>query len=456
MSYEIEKRPEFQDFEIALEGSDEVLGRFLESVHAADLAEWMEGVDEEASFRAYRLLPQEDRVELLLFAQEKVRETLMRRHSVDEIVELVELLPADEVVDLLALVDDTTSEHVLRAVDFQRAQGLRELARYDDETAGGLMTTDFVAVPSGAHVGDAIKEIRTEEGPAGEEDLGVFVVDEHMRPVGFVSDRDLLTTGIHTPVNEVMQTDLITVAGDTDQEDVANLVSKYDLDAVPVIDSAGVLVGVVTADDALDVLEEELEEDIRRLVGTSPVEQTHLPVLSRVRSRLPLQVLTVFGGLATAQLLALFMNGEGGGLLRYLPLIIGLAGNVGIQCSTILVRAYATGEMNQDREAAVLRAELMVGLLIGAVCGITTAFVAMGIETGPESMRLAFSVGGAVAIAVTWAAFLGCSVPMICQRVGVDPAIVAGPFLITLSDLSGAAIFIVVARTFLSLGGAGG
>ena len=222
------------------------------------------------------------------------------------------------------------------------------------------MTTDFVAVPLGAHVGDAIKDIRSEEGPASEEEGGVFIVDEEGHPQGYVTDRDLLTTPIHTPIEEIMETDLITVGAEEDQEDVAQLVRKYDFSAVPVVDQDGVLIGVVSGEDADDVFAEEAEEDILRLVGTSPEEQqTRLPVLMRVRHRLPLQALTVLGGLVTAYLLGRALpESEGGGgtsdVLRYLPIIIGLAGNVGIQSSTILVRAFATGEMVAG--ARVLRA----------------------------------------------------------------------------------------------------
>ena len=405
------------------------------------------------------VLDVEGRSEFLKFAEDPLREDLLGLLSIDQIVEVVQELPADEVVDLLALTDDDRSERVLRSVDFERAQGLRKLARYDDETAGGLMTVEFVSVPADLHVADVIKDLRSEEGPAADEEGGVFVVDAEGKPIGYVSDRDLLMTPIHTPISEVMETDLITVEVNDDQEEVAQLVHKYSFAAVPVVDIRGALIGVISAEDAQEVLQEEAEEDILRLVGTSPEEQqTRLPVLTRVRHRLPLQALTVLGGLATAKLLALALpagDGASGGvdILRYLPIIIGLAGNVGIQASTILVRAFATGELSQDREMSVLRSEVLVGLLIGSICGIVTMFVAAIGETGMEdAYSFGAAVGFAIVTAVTWAAFLGCVVPMLCRRWGIDPAIVAGPFLITLSDISGAAIFIGVASVSLGLG----
>ena len=199
--------------------------------------------------------------------------------------------------------------------------------------------------------------------------------------------------------------------------------------------------------------------DIRKLVGTSTDQQTYLPVLVRVRQRLPLQVLTVLGGLVTAYILRLAMpGGDDAGvntdLLRYIPIIIGLAGNVGIQASTILVRAFATDEVTPDREGSVLVSEVATGLLIGLLCGVATAVVAALTEGGVDG-QVAFgaAVGAAVAIAVTWAAFLGSSIPMLCRRMDIDPAVVAGPFLITLSDISGTAIFMASAHLILEAAG---
>ncbi len=456
MQTDPDKRPEFDDLVAALELGGEALAPFLQEVHAADLANWAPDLSEEQLGAALNGLDTEGRSELLKFAEDAVREEVLALLTIDQIVEVVQEMPADEVVDLLALTDDDRSERVLRSVDFERAQGLRKLARYDEETAGGLMTVDFLSVTDDVHVGDVIKDLRSEEGPAADEG-GVFVVDPEGKPIGHVSDRDLLMTPIHTPIRDVMESGLITVGVNDDQEDVAQLVRKYSFAAVPVVDFSGALIGVISAEDAQEVLQEEAEEDILRLVGTSPeVQQTRLPVLTRVRHRLPLQALTVLGGLATARLLGTALPGAedatvGTDVLRYLPIIIGLAGNVGIQASTILVRAFATGEVAPDRQRSVLASEVLVGFIISLICGAVTMAIATVSESQlPDPLHFGASVGVAIVVAVTWAAFLGSVVPMLCQRWGIDPAIVAGPFLVTLSDVSGAAIFVGV--TTLSLG----
>lgn len=442
-----------------VEHSPADLPAFLAEVHPADLAMWTRGASDEELIAVFAALGAEDRAALFEFTDEKISARLAGVMDVGEFVDVVENLGADDAVDLLAHVESSVSEAVLHRVDFERAQGLRHLQTYESDTAGGLMTTDFAKVSIGLNVGDAIKELRKEDEQTIGDETGIFVVDESDKPVGWISDRDLITTPIHTPVSEVMTEIAVTAHPADDQEDVAISVSRYNLQALPVVNSVGALVGVVTAEDAGDVFEEEAEEDIRRLVGTSNEEQTRLPVLTRVRQRLPMQVLTVLGGIVTANILRLAMPASEtgtdagfGDILRYVPIVIGLAGNVGIQAATILVRAFATGEVTADREMSVLGKEVMTGFLMGVLCGGVTAVVASMLESDIDgSLAFGAAIGTAIVIAVTWSSVLGTTIPMVCRRLRVDPAIVAGPFMITLSDISGTAIYMLSAHLILSL-----
>lgn len=461
-----EARPALDDLIQALRGGRPgALAELLGGVHPADLAEWLQELEPDEAWAAFSALDTESRTEVLQCASDALLEELVPRLQTPELVSVVENMPADEVVDLLAVAEEPVVEEVLAEVDLERARRLRELAHHEADTAGGLMTTEFPYVQTGTRIGDAIKEFKQKDEEVPEDATGIFVVDAEHRPVGYLSGHDLLTNRIHDAVDGVMETDLVTVSPSDDQEDVAHRMLKYGLEAVPVVDGAGVLVGVVTADDLHEVLEEEVEEDILKLVGAAPVDQTRLPVWRRVRQRIPLQLLTVLGGLVTAYILSLALGGGAEGsqsgveLLRYLPIIIGIAGNVGIQCSTILVRAFATGEVQPERELSVLGAEVLTGLCIGILCGASTALVASFMEAGKDGgpqWLFGAAVGSAIAVAVVWAALLGCLVPMVFRRLGIDPAVVAGPFLITLSDVSGAAIFMGVARLVLSGAGGGG
>ncbi|HJO26402.1 MAG: hypothetical protein CMK00_06905 [Planctomycetes bacterium] len=448
-----ENTPTRQNLREALARGGVELEQLLAKWHAADLAEHLQDLDEVEVEAVFAHLSGEGRAEVLEYADDPLRSLIVGHMDAGTLVEIVQELPADEVVDLLALAEDAVAEEVLHRIDFRRSRSLRELLHYDPESAGGVMTTEFVTVPVDTRVGDAIKQLKVDAGQA-DEDVGVYVVDGDGRPVGYVADRDLLTHTIHAPVGEVMA-EAFTIGAVADQEEAAHIIHKYGLEALAVVDATGVLLGVISSADAAEVLEEEASEDILRLVGTAPVHQTRLPVMTRVRHRIPLQAVTVAGGLVTARLLDYALPVESGAasnaslaLLRYLPIIIGLAGNVGIQSSTILVRAFATGEVEEDREGAVFISEVLTGLTIGVLCGLATIPMAAWMEGtgGLMAWNFGLSIGAAITVAVTWAAMLGCAVPLGCKRLGSDPAVVAGPFLICLSDISGAAIFIVVAR----------
>ena len=440
-----------------IDSSPDTLPAFLAEIHAADLASWMQYNSGPHAGAVFRALDAEARADIFEFATDDVASELAPLLSPSELIEVLQFLGVDEAVDLLTHVEAHVAEQVLASADTERAADMRTLRGFAPDTAGGLMTTDFATVGLAAHIGDAIKDLRQEDERTIDEEAGLFVVDGAGVPLGWISDRDLITTPIHTPVQDVMAEIPVTVLAIEDQEEVAILVTRYNLQALAVVDGSGALIGVVTSDDASEVFEEEAEEDIRRIVGTSTGEQTHLPILVRVRQRLPLQALTVLGGLVTAFILRLAMPGSEGSsgslnadVLRYIPIIIGLAGNVGIQASTILVRAFATGEVPPDRESTVFVSEVLTGVLIGLVCGVGTAVISSMMETHlADSMTFGITVGVSVTLAVAWASVLGSSIPMLCRRIGIDPAIVAGPFLITMSDISGIAIFMLSAHLLL-------
>ncbi|TDJ72670.1 MAG: magnesium transporter [Planctomycetota bacterium] len=447
----------FKDFKEVLEASPSKAAAFLEPVHAADVATWLQDVTAEDAWQVFTALSIETQAEVIEYAEERLRGELIPRLSMDDLRDVVEELPADEAVDVLAEADERVAEDVLDSIPTELATELRELIAFPPESAGGVMTTEFVPVRAGTRIGDAIKLLK-QEGDRIERDIGVYVIDDAERPIGYIPVTELLTNSIHTTVEEAMG-EPFTILAAEDQEEAANRLKKYGLQALAVVDTEGALVGVISAEDAQEVFESEVSEDILRLVGTAPErQQTRLGVLTRVRQRMPLMAVTVLGGLVSAKILEVFLHsdaetaaGEGMSILRYLPLIIGLAGNVGIQSSTILVRAFATGEVEPEREFKVLTAEVTVGALIGLICGAATVFLASWMELGVWLAAFGVAVGVAVATAVTWAAFLGCVIPMGCRRLGIDPAITAGPFLISLSDISGAAIYVMVARRLIGL-----
>ncbi|MGD2018198.1 MAG: magnesium transporter [Planctomycetota bacterium] len=419
----------------------------LVDVHPADAVEWLRDTDDGDRHLVFGALSPTCQAAILEHADEAFTQDLIAPLDARLLTQVLEELPSDEAADVLIEADDRVANDALERLAPETADSLRTLLSFDPESAGGIMATDFVVTRPGERIGDVVKAVRKGAEDI-EPDVGVFVLDQQGRPIGYLPDRALLTNTIHAPVEEVMCEPYV-VDVNEDQEDVAQLMAKYALDSVAVVDDAGALLGVISAEDATAILEEEVDEDIALLVGVgADQQQTRLPVLVRVRQRLPLMGLTVVAGLASAKILAVALGHSDGGvqqaILRYLPLIVGLAGNVGIQSSTIFVRGFATGEVDEDREWPVLFTEWGVGTLIGALCGAVTWLVAGFIESSTPGLGAA--VGFAVFAAVAWAAMLGGVVPIACRRFGIDPAIVAGPFLIALSDVSGSAIYIFVAR----------
>lgn len=419
----------------------------LVDVHPADAVEWLRDTDDADRHLVFGALSPTCQAAILEHADESFTQDLIAPLDARLLTQVLEELPSDEAADVLIEADDRVANDALERMAPETADSLRTLLSFDPESAGGIMATDFVVTAPGERVGDVVKSVRKGADDI-ESDVGVFVLDQQRRPIGYLADRALLTNTIHAPVEEVMCEPYV-VAVDEDQEAVAQLMAKYALESVAVVDGEGAMLGVISSEDAAAILEEEVDEDIALLVGVgSDQQQTRLPVIVRVRQRLPLMGLTVVAGLASAKILALALGHGGAGvqqaILRYLPLIVGLAGNVGIQSSTIFVRGFATGEVDEDREWPVFFTEWGVGTLIGALCGLATWLVAGAIEAGTPGLGAA--VGFAVFAAVAWAAMLGGIVPIACRRFGIDPAIVAGPFLIALSDVSGSAIYIFVAR----------
>ncbi|MDP6837503.1 MAG: CBS domain-containing protein, partial [Planctomycetota bacterium] len=257
--------PKLQDLRAALERDGAELEQLLAEWHPADLAEHLQDLDEGEVEEVFTRLGGEARAEVLQYADDPLRQLAVAHLSAASLAEVIRELPADEVVDLLALVDGAVAEEALHRIDLQRSTSLRELLHYDPESAGGVMTTEFVTVPVDTRVGDAIKQLKVDADRA-DEDVGVYVVDDEQRPVGYVTDRDLLTHRIHAPLGEVMA-EAFTIRAEADQEETAQIIHKYGLEALAVVNGAGVLVGVISSVDAAEVFEEEASEDIMRLVG---------------------------------------------------------------------------------------------------------------------------------------------------------------------------------------------
>jgi magnesium transporter len=424
----------------------------LDRYNPVDLAAVLEDLEPEERVRLLEALETEAAAEVIDETDPASREQVLRVLTSRKISELVDVMPPDEGADLVSSLPTPRQTEVLGTVEQEHAEDLRELMEYAEDSAGGVMTTDFVTVHEHATVSETLDTLRKER--ESETIVYVYVVDEKGRLLGVVSVRDLLEHLASEKVANFMEGDIVAVDPAMDQEDVANVVNRYNLTVVPVVDESHRILGIVTVDDVLDVIDEEVDEDMYRMAGTVSKDPARDTLVRKFLTRLPFLCTTFVGGGLTVliQYLFRFTTSELVALTFYIPIILGLSGNVALQASTIMVRSFATGDIELGEVFRLLPMETgtgaLIGLCFGAACGVITALVAGGFGASPW---LGFVVGLSLASGTTVAATLGILVPSFCEWVGIDPAIAAGPFIVTLIDTAAMTIYLGIAAAMFHM-----
>lgn len=425
-----------------------------DGIHAADLADvlWLD-FEAEESRRVFHDMDDQLSADVLEEAEPKLRALFLEGADNEYIGKLVGLLSYDDATDLLEQLPEETRLEVMCYLPPEDARELRHLAEYPPDSAGGLMTTEFLTARVGEKVGDVLKRIKRDEGES-ETVYAAYVVDEAGVLLGVVSTRDLLDRNIHDDVGEVMIPDVIHAKVDEDQEDVAHRLLHYNLSMIPVVDPRGVMVGIVTADDALEVLEEEGSEDALLLAGAAASSDSREPFHVKVLHRAPMLTIPVFAGLFIAEVYTYFAEVLGGSvpavdgdgellnaavILSFVPMVLAVSGTVGMQTAAVLVRGFAVGHIIHGRRTPILIGEMQVGFGLGVACGLV-AGPAMGLILG--SIPGGLVLGLALGLAVAWAAIASSCIAMGAEAVGLDPALVSGPVMIAVSDLSSVVLFL--------------
>ncbi len=436
------------DLRALLETRNESLIRaLLAGVHPADLADLLEHLDDDSRAYLFDLLPETDGPQALAEMEDGARERLLQELEPPEIAELLRDLPSDDAADLIQDLPEEVVPRVLDLLPKADAGTVRRLLRFSEDTAGGRMAAEFVAVPEGERISQAIERIRR----AGEEqgDIPhVFVVDEEGRLSGTLSLRDILLSHPDRRVGEIMQREVRSVHTGMDQEAVAELARKYDLALVPVVDHRGVPVGQITLDDILDVVEEEASEDFARLSGGLQEESPVDSIWTVSRNRLPWLFLGLLGGILSAWVISRFSGSlrEALQISFFIPVIAAMGGNVGIQSSATVVRGLATGEIDQTNRSNRLVKEIAVG----ALNAILLALVLWAIVTlWLGEFALGIIVGVSLSVSMAFAAMVGAAVPLLLRRFGIDPALATGPFVTTTNDILGLAIYLALTSSLL-------
>ena len=433
--------------ELLEEGAEREVAALIAEEHPADLAEIINDTDDESKGRIFLLLPEEKRPDVLSNVDDTTLTVLLARLSDKEISHAVDELPTDEAADLVGQLDEDDAERVIALLEEEDQESLQKLLEYPEESAGGIMEGEFVAVLEHATVEEAVEALR-ERADEVERVHNVYVIDGEGRLTGVLP---LWRVAISTPggsVDRFVEKDIVSVPVEMDQEEVASLVKRYDLIEIPVVDDGGRLVGRITVDDVLDVVEEEATEDISRMAGTADEEIHETSVFRISFIRLPWLLIGLAGGIGSAFLISRFEGqlNQRLALAFFVPVIMAMGGNVGIQCSSIVVRAIALEEMEAYRVGRRLLREFLVAVMNGLILAALLAGLTL---LWKGEADLGVIVGIALLASVLVAAVVGTSVPMLLKRVGIDPAIATGPFITTTNDLLNLFIYFVVATLML-------
>ncbi|NOQ42549.1 MAG: magnesium transporter [Desulfuromusa sp.] len=364
------------------------------------------------------------------------------------LISIVHEMADDDSAVFLRSLSAELADEILAELHDEQSDDVEHLLGYDEDTAGGIMSTDVFFLEQETTVKQAISALQNSEDY--EMVFYVYVTDEHNHLVGVLSLRQLLIVPPVTKLCDIMSTNVMRVRTDMDQEEVADLVAKYNILAIPVVDDQGKLLGLITVDDVIDVMRDEATEDILRMAGTSEEELLlGYKSFQIARLRLPWLLTTLVGGVVTGSLMWYFKATleQVIMLITFIPVITGMGGNVGSQTSTIIVRGFATGRIEFSMLKQIFLKELRVGLIMGIVCGLVIAAVA---TVWHQNIYFGLVVGVAMVTAMTVAACMGVLVTVFFKKVGIDPAIASSPIVQTINDISGILIYFSTATVFMN------
>ena len=435
------------------EKNDEALRLILAELHPVDLAGLLEYLDEEDRHVLLGLVGDEFLGETVLHLPEQQREDYLGDLGAARIVEIVEELDPDDATDLISELPADVAEDVLARLgelDEESTEEIRGLLKYDEETAGGRMTTDYVAVPVDETVSGAIHRVREEVTESGADIYVIYVVDDDGRLVAYLRLQDLVLHGGGVPIRSFMLSDLVAVAADEDQELVAQLMQRYDLIQIPIVDEANRLLGVVTFDDIAEIIEEEASEDILYLAGvTDDQESPSTPPMISIRRRLPWLIMNLGTAFIAAMVVSQFEEtiGKITALAALMPIVAGMGGNAAVQSIAVMVRSMALGDLGSGGKIRAVIKEGTVGLMNGTAIGLLAGSVVWAMW---GDIRLGMLISIAMFVNLIVAGLVGTILPIVLRRLKFDPALSSGPLATTFTDVCGFLTFLGLATLTLS------
>ncbi|WP_310377328.1 magnesium transporter [Flavobacterium sp.] len=427
---------------------DQQLGVLLNDLHHADIAEILDELDFDEATYIFKVLDSEKTAEILLELEDDLREKILSRLSPKEIAEELDELETNDAADIIAELSQSKKQEVIsELIDVEHAKDIVDLLRYNEDTAGGIMHKELVKVYENWNVLTCIKEMRIQAENISRVH-SIYVVDEQDKLLGRLSLKDLLTTSAKTPISEVYIRKLNSVMVDAEDIEVARIMQKYDLEAIPVIDELGRLVGRITIDDIVDVIKDEADQDYQLAAGISQDVEADDSIIEHTKARLPWLVLALLGGFISVKVLGLFEGAmqQYGYLFFFTPLIAAMAGNVGVQSSAIIVQGLANDTLSGslfNRLIKEISLSLLNGLILAAILFFGSHFL-LNVE-----IIIAVIVAISLISVIIIASLIGTFIPLLLDKMGIDPALATGPFITTSNDICGILIYFSIAKLIL-------
>lgn len=420
----------------------------LETMHPVDIVDVLEELDKKQRTLVFRLLAKEEAAEVFTDMNSDMREDLINALTDSELEEVMDEMYVDDTVDVLEEMPANVVDRLLMATDEETRQKINALLQYPEDSAGSIMNVEYISLRKEMTVADAILKIR--QVGINKETIYTCYVTEKKKLIGIVDVKDLLTAGESRLIEEIMDENVLYARTLDDQEYVANMINKYGLVAIPIIDHEDCLVGIVTVDDAMLVLQDETTEDISIMAGVSPSEDSYFgtSVFQHAKSRTPWLLIMMLSAAVTGQILGYYENAMAAMpvLITFIPMLMGTGGNCGSQSSTLIIRGLAVGEIEFRDILKVIfkeaRIAVVVGLLLSTVNGIRI-YIMYG-----HDIKLALALGLTMIGVVLMAKCIGCILPLTAKKLGLDPAIMAAPLITTILDTCTILVYFNIVTAF--------
>jgi len=425
------------------------IANMFNKTHPADTAVLFRHFSPEERIKLFAEMSPEYSAEVIRELDETLVVELLTQRSAKEIQMMLKHVPSDDEADIFGILPEELSEEILNLMKEEETSEIEELLKYDPSSAGGLMTPQYFALNEDTTVQEAINALQ--ESEEAEMTFYLYVTDDRNHLVGVVSLRQLITNLPTKKLSQIMNEKPISVSTDVEQEEVAKQVSRYNIIAIPVVDGENKLLGIITVDDVVDVIREEATEDFFRMAGAGKDREILLKsTFGAAKLRFPWLLATWAGGIFASVIIGTYTNllTDHIILAAYMPIIVGMGGNIGTQSSTIIVRGLSTGRVSVKTWWTVLYSEMRVGILLGLTYGILLTIVASYYFDSNPTIGLAAGIG--ILASMSLATFTGTIAPILLHRLNVDPAVATGPFVTTSIDIIGITIYLFVASYMLS------